>query len=254
MDTVADVLVTRAPEPTGLRRMFAISIVGHIVLSIAFLLMPSPAPTTDDPEVAIELSLGGAPGPRVGGMTTMGGRAIQEVAKEPNKPQPITPPAAKTPEMTLPTAKTPPRPATLEAPASATSRKPTTGAETRAGSTKVETHGQGTATGLTMGGSGLPGGQFDSANFCCPEYLATMYQLINRNWSSKQQVAGRTVMRFTVERDGRISKIELRQTSGYFALDQAAQRALALTRQFPPLPDAYTDDQFTIDLTFTYVP
>jgi hypothetical protein len=103
MDTVADVLVTRAPEPTGLRRMFAISIVGHIVLSIAFLLMPSPAPTTDDPEVAIELSLGGAPGPRVGGMTTMGGRAIQEVAKEPNKPQPITPPAAKTPEMTLPT-------------------------------------------------------------------------------------------------------------------------------------------------------
>ena len=47
----------------------------------------------------------------------------------------------------------------------------------------------------TDGGSGLPGGQFDSANFCCPEYLATMYQLINRNWSSKQQVAGRTVMR-----------------------------------------------------------
>jgi TonB family protein len=80
-----------------------------------------------------------------------------------------------------------------------------------------------------------------------------MFQLINRNWNSRQQVAGRTVIRFTVERDGRISALQVRQSSGYFALDQSAQRALVLTRQFPPLPAEYADDQFTIDLTFNFV-
>jgi TonB family protein len=254
MDTVADVLIRRAPEPGGLRRMVAISVAAHVVMSIAFLMMPSIGRPSEEPEVSITLDLGGAPGPRVGGMTTMGGRAVQEVAKQTSKPQSITPPAPKTPEMTLPTTKTPPRPTARQAPDSATSRKPTTGPETRAGSAKVETHGQGTATGLTLGGSGLPGGQFDAANFCCPEWLATMLQLINRNWNSKQQVAGRTVIRFTVERDGRISSMEVRQSSGYFALDQSAQRALALTRQFPPLPAEYTDNQFTMDLSFSYVP
>jgi len=116
----------------------------------------------------------------------------------------------------------------------------------------VDTGGTGTQTGLTLGGGGT-GGSINLANFCCPEYLSTMIQLINRNWDSKQQVKGQTVMRFTIERDGRISSLEVQQSSGYFALDQTAQRALVLTRQFPPLPPQYTGEQLTIELVFNFV-
>ena len=251
MDTVADVLIRRAPEPTGLRRMVAFSIVAHVGLSVAFLLMPSPAPDAESERNVMTISLGGAPGPRVGGMTPMGGRAVQ--APEPEaKRAPVSPPAVKTPEMTLPTpSKQTPRPAVREAPENAKSRTPATGPEPREGRAQVETGGRGTSTGLTLGGGGT-GGAVDFANFCCPEYLSTMVQLIQRNWNAHQQVAGRTVVKFTIERDGRISAMAVEQSSGYFALDQTAQRAILLTRQLPALPPQYTEEQLTIHLVFRY--
>jgi TonB family protein len=76
--------------------------------------------------------------------------------------------------------------------------------------------------------------------------------LIQRNWNSKQQVAGRTIVKFTVQRDGRLTDIQIEQPSGYFALDQTAQRALVLTRQLPPLPAQYTEDDLTVHLIFQY--
>jgi TonB family protein len=251
MDTVADILVSRAPEPAGLRRMFIISMIAHVFLSVAFLLMPSPAPDEESERSLMTISLGGAPGPSVGGMTAMGGRAVQAPAPE-TKRAPVAPPAPKTPEMTLPTpSKQAPRPAVREAPDNAKSRTPVTGPEPREGSAKVETGGRGISTGLTLGGGGT-GGSVDLANFCCPEYLGTMVQLIQRNWNARQQVAGRTVVKFTIERDGRISSMAVEQSSGYFALDQTAQRAILLTRQLPALPPQYTEDQLTIHLVFRY--
>jgi len=87
---------------------------------------------------------------------------------------------------------------------------------------------------------------------CCPEYLATMIQLIQRNWSAKQQVAGDTLMKYTIQRDGRLSNVEIEKTSGYFALDQTAQRALLVTRQLPPLPPQFTENTLTVHLIFRY--
>jgi TonB family protein len=253
MEAVSDVLASRVPEPAGLRRMVLISVAGHIVLTAAFLLLPGLAPRSEMPEPAMTISLGGAPGPRVGGMNPMGGQAVQAPTLDTPKRPPVAQPAQKTPEMTLPTrAPTPPRTPVREAPKEARSRTPTRGAEPRPGSTVVDTGGTGTQTGLTLGGGGT-GGSINLANFCCPEYLSTMIQLINRNWDSKQQVRGQTVMRFTIERDGRISSLEVQRSSGYFALDQTAQRALVLTRQFPPLPPQYTGEQLTIELVFNFV-
>ena len=252
MEAVSDILASRAAEPPGLRRMAAISVTAHIVLTAAFLLMPTLTPRDAPDEDVMTISLGGAPGPNVGGMTPMGGRAVQAPQPEKLERRTITPPAAKAPEMTLPTpTRATPRPAVREAPPEARSRTPTTGPEPRAGSTPVDTGGQGTQFGLTRGGGGT-GGYVDAANFCCPEYLSTMLQLIQRNTNPRQQVPGRTVMKFTIERDGRISSIEIERSSGYFALDQMSQRALVLTRQFPALPPQYTEDRLTVHLTFEY--
>jgi TonB family protein len=78
-----------------------------------------------------------------------------------------------------------------------------------------------------------------------------MLDLIQRNWSSRQQVAGTSSIRFTVRRDGTITDVEVARSSGYAVLDLAAQRAIATTR-LPPLPTAYTNADLTITLNFGY--
>lgn len=143
--------------------------------------------------------------------------------------------------MTLPdTRKTPPR-ETPKAP------------EARQGSAVAETGATaGVAfAGLTTGGGGTSG-YLDVANFCCPEYLATMIQLIQRNWTAKQQVAGDTVVKYIIQRDGRLTNVEIERSSGYFALDQTAQRALLVTRQLPALPPQFTESTLTVHLTFRF--
>ena len=59
-------------------------------------------------------------------------------------------------------------------------------------------------------------------------------------------------MKFTIQRDGRLTNVELERSSGYFALDQTAQRSLLVTRQLPPLPGAFPEPTLTVHLTFQY--
>jgi TonB family protein len=79
-----------------------------------------------------------------------------------------------------------------------------------------------------------------------------MIQLIQRNWNSRQQVAGETLMKYTIQRDGRLTGVEVERSSGYFALDQTSQRALLMTRQLPPLPAQFTEPTLTVHLIFRY--
>jgi TonB family protein len=107
--------------------------------------------------------------------------------------------------------------------------------------------------GLSTGGGGA-GGYLDVGNFCCPEYLTTMIQLVQRNWNSKQRIAAANMVKFTILRDGSLSGVELEQSSGYAALDLASQRALIVTRQLPPLPAAFPNESLTVHLRFQYQP
>jgi TonB family protein len=243
----------------GFRRMVSISFGIHIVLLIAIALMPGGwgGASRRSESTPMFISLGGTPGERTGGMTMIGARPVQQVAPLPDsKPRPPERPAAKAPEMVLPektaarakpAARTP-----AKTPEDAKGRKPTSGAEVRAGSALAETGGQGQGFGLTTGGGQGTGGYLDVGNFCCPEYLETMRMLITRNWQSKQQVVGTAQVKFTIQRDGLLTDIELEKRSGYFVLDTEALRALAKTKQLPPLPGAFTGDQLTVHLIFQY--
>ena len=91
----------------------------------------------------------------------------------------------------------------------------------------------------------------DFGDFCCPEYLTTMTRLIYGNWQAKQGVEGSNVVRFVVKRDGTIADVTVEQGSNQF-LNMASQRALALTKQLPPLPAAFTGNQLTVHLAFQY--
>jgi periplasmic protein TonB len=255
-EAVSDILVERAQEAEGLGRMVWVSLGAHVALLTLMVVMPQgwhQRPSQDLTPMII--SLGGTPGPQTGGMTPIGGRPIQEVAPVAPRTAPVAP-APKLPEMVLPQerAQPRPRPATpaTAAPPRATSRTPTRGAEVQEGSARADTGARGSNFGLTTGGGSGTGGYLDVGDFCCPDYLETMRQLIQSNWQSQQQVAGQAQVKFTIQRDGTLTGIQLEKSSGYFALDQAAQRALHGTQRLPPLPREFTESHLTVHLIFQY--
>ena len=225
MDAVSEVLAARMVKSDGLNSMLGWSAVAHVVMVAAVAFVPSAWWGAQDqaPEVIMQISLGGAVGPRDGGLATLGGRAIQEVTETRKAVEPVRPPAAQTPAMVEPT-KAPPR---------------------TSPDNKIA------GFGLSAGGGGV-GAKLDVANFCCPEYLATMLDLINRNWSSKQQGAvGTTGMRFVIQKDGRVADVTIEQSSGNAGLDYMSDRALKLTK-LPPLPAGYDQAALTVHLFFPY--
>jgi TonB family protein len=264
MEAVTAVLIDRGRDARGLSPMLACSIALHVLVAVAVVFGPGrwlAGTTVLVPKVVMSVSLGGGRGPDNGGSNPLGGRPVQQVAPAAAlRPQPVRPPAAKTPEMTVPvparSARTQPRkeadppPDVKAAPEGARGRIPITGPEEKFGSSFAETGVSGLGLGLATGGAGT-GGSLDVGNFCCPDYLRIMTRRITENWNSRQGVSGITVMRFTIVRDGRITEIGVEQSAGY-VLDLTAQRALQRLGQLPPLPSAYTFPNLTIYLKFEY--
>lgn len=255
---VGDVLRDRMAEPQGFQRMATVSLLAHIGAAAFILLAPTHLFTRpgEVPKTVMTISLGGTPGPRSGGLTTMGGRPVQEQTppNAPKRPEAVRPPAAKAPEMTVPTekpSKTPPA-RVKQAPEDARGRTPTRGAQVAAGSTVAETGVRGQGFGLSTGGGGTGGVQLDVSNFCCPDYIVQMTDRIRANWNQNQGVSGNVVIRFTIQRNGLLTDIEVSKSTGYPALDLSAQRAVYVTKQLPPLPAQFANPTLTVNLTFEY--
>jgi TonB family protein len=258
---VTDILRSRMHQPPGLQRMAALSTLIHgailamVVLAPAGLFSPKAPPFQN----IMTISLGeGSPGPQNGGITNIGGRAIQ-AEKPPDAPrEAVRPPAVKTPEMTVPTpkAKPLPRPSETpvkEAPDEARGRTPTRGAEPTPGSAVAATGVRGQGFGLSMGGGTGSGSRLDiSGDFCCPDYILLMLEKIRSNWNQRVDAAGVTVVAFTIQRDGRLTNFMTERSSGYLMLDNNALRAVALTRQLPALPEGYTNPTLGVHLNFDY--
>jgi TonB family protein len=256
MDVVSEVIVDRSRELEGIERMVGASVIAHVALVAFVALAPATwfggRPLTPEENVMI-ISLGGPEGPRTG-MTTMSARPVQTESVEPRKAiEPIRPPAAQEPEMIEPK-KVAPKKTETKTQAAAKDprgRTPTKGAEVRQGTAVAETNARGMGFGLSQGGFGS-GSYLEVSNFCCPEYLSTMLSLIRRNWDERQQAAGTTVMRFVIQRDGTITDVTVKQSSGYPALDFMAERSLRITRQVPPLPAGYTGQNLPVNLIYEY--
>jgi TonB family protein len=258
---VADVLRDRMREPAGLQRMVAVSVTVHTAIAVALLFAPARwlARPEDAPRTVMTISLGGGGGPRSGGMTAMGDRPVQ-VQTPPEQPKPreaVRPPAVKTPEMTVPLpnarpSRATPAPAVKQAPEDAKGRTPTRGPETRAGSTVAETGTRGKGFGLSSGGGPGLGSTLDVGDFCCPDYIVLMTESIRRSWNQNQAAAGQVGVRVTIQRDGTLTDTVVERPTGDPTLNIAAQRAVALTRKLPPLPDAFPNPTLTVHLTFQY--
>src|SRR5262245_9292745 len=258
---VSDILRDRMHEPAGLQRMVAVSIAAHVLFAAALLLTPARflGREAEAPRTIMTISLAGGGTADSGGMTPMGGRAVQVQTspEEATKPQPVRPPAAKAPEMVLPrrdvkvNTKNSPAPKVTQAPDDARGRTPSRGAQTAKGSTSAETLVRGQGFGLSSGGGPGGGSRLDVGDFCCPEYIQTMVQRIRSIWQMRQGVDGEVNIKFTIQRDGRITDTSVEKSSGNIALDLAARRAVAVT-QLPPLPDAFPNSTLGVHLNFQY--
>jgi TonB family protein len=83
-------------------------------------------------------------------------------------------------------------------------------------------------------------------------YLAGLNQLIDQHW---QRVAvastRRTQIRFRVDRQGRVTGLQIMQTSGDPVADQAALEAVRAAAPFAPLPQNAPEEVLTVNFTFT---
>jgi TonB family protein len=259
---VTDVLRDRIGEPDGFQRMAVISVLVHAAAFAVLVLMPGrwlalrePAPKTI---MTIRLD-GGNGGPNNGGMTSIGGKAVQAETPEPPKPREAqTAPAPVTPKMTvpipskIPARPTKPAPEVTQAPDQAKGRAPTKGVETRAGSSLAETGARGLGFGLSTSGGIGSGSSLDVENFCCPDYVALMVEKIRTNWDSRAEVPGQVVVKYTIQRDGTLVNASIEKPSGYTALDINALRAVVGTRQILALPAAFPNPTLTVHLNFEY--
>jgi TonB family protein len=248
--STTDIIVSRARDVDGLSTMVAWSLGAHIIVMAVVVLMPHPK-TDVAPKDVMMISLSGAPGPRTG-MTQMAARNVQAPQPEVKKAETAPAPVAK--EMTLPDPRSKPQPKPKTAPKEAAAKTVSTGVEVQEGTAKAETRvrGQGFA-GLSSGGSGGTAGvTVDAVNFCCPDYINTMAELVKQNWNQKQGIAGVTTMMFTIRKDGRIEDVQIEKPSGFVALDNEARRALQIAR-LPPLPSRYPNPTLTVHLEFEYV-
>lgn len=262
---VTDVLRERMEEPGGLQVTALVSLLVHAVAVGALVIGPLRwvSHTIDEKKHVMTISLGGAGvGPQTTGMTTIAARAVQTTEPAP-KPEAVRAPAAAVPKMTVPIEKTPPPAKPTKAPPKALEDVAKTpdargstlarGDQLRSGEAVANTGARGQGFGgLSTGGGNGMSPVLDVGNFCCPDYIAQMNSQIMANWNQHAEVPGSVIMRFTIQRDGRITDIASDQGSGTVALDLNAKRALEVTRQLAPLPAAYSNQTLTVHLTFNY--
>jgi TonB family protein len=259
---VTDVLRDRRQEPTGLGQMAAVSLAAHVAI-FGFLLfgpLHRLAGPAEKPRSVMTISLGGAgEGPRSGGLTAIGGRPVQTTEPAPVR-EAIRPPAAIAPEMvsakpsakkvTAPAKPAPPPPPTTND--AARGKTLARGDEIRQGNALAETGARGQGFGLSTGGGVGSGSTLDVADFCCPDYLILMMEQIRSNWNQQVEVPGTVVVKFTIQRDGRLAEPEVERSSGTLSLDQNALRSIKVTRQLVALPAAFPNPTLTVHLNFQY--
>jgi protein TonB len=86
-------------------------------------------------------------------------------------------------------------------------------------------------------------------------YVDMLRQKVAQKWRTgdvdpRVRSAPPAIVTFTIRRDGSISSVRVEQTSGNFALDASAQRAIADAAPFEPLPAAFDRNEVSIEIWF----
>jgi protein TonB len=232
----------------------------HGALLAAAIVLPEilrqpPAPLEFVPVHVIPAAALGTPNPR---------RAAPPPAPEPEPAAPEPAPQAETPPATPPDvpalpADEPPRPRRERTPEPRREEErrparpePAAPADA-AGGRSDEGEGEGRRGAPTGSRSGTTvfGSQFAAVDpdFTFGYYLDQLLALIDARWQRPPVGEGvEAVLAFRIERDGRVSDLEVARSSGMNAFDLAALRAVQNAAPFPRLPVGYRKPSLAVNL------
>ena len=89
-------------------------------------------------------------------------------------------------------------------------------------------------------------------------YLKRILAIVRRNWfavipeSARFGRRGRTMIQFSISKDGRVPKLIISGPSGTEALDRAAVAGISASNPFPPLPAEFKGEVVRLQFGFSY--
>ncbi len=88
-------------------------------------------------------------------------------------------------------------------------------------------------------------------------YVEAMTRKISQNWlkslvDARVQRAPRVSLTFDIARDGTVSNVDVKQSSGVPSLDRSAQRAIVASSPFASLPGDYRGSGVSVNFYFEY--
>lgn len=89
-------------------------------------------------------------------------------------------------------------------------------------------------------------------------YLKRVLSIVRRNWfavipeSARFGRRGRTLIHFSISKDGRVPKLVISGPSGTEALDRAAVAGISASNPFPPLPAEFKGEVIRLQFGFSY--
>ena len=108
---------------------------------------------------------------------------------------------------------------------------------------------------VAPGGGGVGSGSASPFGNRFGYYEQLLRDAVSRNWHTEQfdahmQALPAVVVSFEVYRDGSVKNVKVTQSSGNFALDQSAQRAILASVPLPKLPQGYERDSANLEFWF----
>ena len=108
---------------------------------------------------------------------------------------------------------------------------------------------------VAPGGGGVGSGSASPFGNRFGYYEQLLRDAVSRNWHTEQfdarmQSLPAVVVSFEVFRDGSVKNVKVTTSSGNFALDQSAERAILATVPLPKLPQGYERDSANLEFWF----
>ena len=145
--------------------------------------------------------------------------------------------------------KTPPQPEKNTVPMSPFGQSTKKGSETPAPPrTSNQQPATSTAPEVAIGSSGVAG--LEGSDFPFPLYVKGMENRIKSNWLRPQILGAETVVYFRIQRDGKLTDIEVRTPSGNATFDRSALSAVRSSSPLTGLPPQYAGRYLGVQLIF----
>jgi TonB family protein len=263
-------MMTRAPvNERTFKRAMIYSGVFHAVLFTLIALSPS-MPKPGKKGMVHYISFGGFPGGTGGGgpkAAAVQAPAKKETLRDLTVASKVKPQAK--PSMTYPVDK-PKRDAAAKDPKKAAISKPRPDAgaptDAAASGSRDGAAQSGAGSGIRIGlGDGTGGGglgsgygdQIGLSDFPYQYYLQIISDRVSSSWFTAlvdPGVSGTfyTTVYFKILRNGQVSDLKVKESSGIASLDMSAQRAIQISAPFPPLPSDYDGAYLGIHLIFEH--